>query len=150
MALDPYLYIDPATGDFKDARHSALYLSFIAEWVDIFLEPDPPAHSPAKQIEIDAGIDALGELINHNANTYKLACLQIPELEADQSFTTFADERMARLLAVRATVAILYSTNTDNSYSTRSTGVQPQRLYQPEPPTLQRSLHASASSTAIS
>jgi len=100
MALDPYLYIDPLTDDFKDARHSAIYLSFIAECVDKLLESPPPTLSPA---EIDANIDALVDLINHNANTYKLACLQIPELEADQSFTTFADERMTRLLAVCAT-----------------------------------------------
>jgi len=97
MALDPYLYIDPLTDDFKDARHSAIYLSFIAECVDKLLESPPTTLSPA---EIDASIDALGQLINHNAKTYKLACLQIPELEVDQSFTTLAEDRMTRLLTV--------------------------------------------------
>ena len=99
MALDPYLYIDPLTDDFKDARHSSIYLSFIAECVDKLLESTPPTLSP---VEINSSIDALGHLINHNANTYKLACMQIPELEVDQTINTPTGERIARLRAVSA------------------------------------------------
>lgn len=71
MALDSYLYIDPATADFKDARHSAIYLSFIAEWVDIFLEPDPPTHPPAKQLIIFANdVESMKIPVCHTRSTY--------------------------------------------------------------------------------
>lgn len=102
MALHPYHYIDPKTNDFHDAYHSAMYLSFIAECAERMLESDLTNFSPAGRVQNDAEIDALGDLINHNATTHKLACLQIPELKSWHGDETHADERMARLLAVRA------------------------------------------------
>jgi len=102
MALNPYPYIDPKTNDFHDAYHSAMFLSCIAECAERMLESDLTKFSPAERVQNDAEIDALGGLISHNAQTYNLACLQIPELESWQSGDTPADPRMTRLLAVRA------------------------------------------------
>ena len=98
MAQDPKFsighYLDAATNDIKDARHCATFTTFVADCADRLLYSNKPTLT-----SLESGqLDALSKLINHNSNTYKLACMRIPGLEADQSVNTHVNPHLLRLL----------------------------------------------------
>jgi len=71
-------------------------MTFIGDCVDRLVESDITTLSASDK----ADLIALGDLINHNMDNYKLACNQIPELEADQSVNSNQNPRITALLVV--------------------------------------------------